>query len=64
MVNPSADYNWDFKTITTNVTLDIRFETQDSDKAAAFIEANKQREMKKIGKDELGFAVYSINLTK
>lgn len=64
MVNPSADYNWDFKTITTNVTLDIRFETQDSDKAATFIEANKQREMKKIGKDELGFAVYSINLTK
>lgn len=64
MVNPSADYNWDFKTITTNVTLDVRFETQDSDKAAAFIDANKQREMKKISKDELGFAVYSINLTK
>ncbi|EGT3628880.1 bifunctional 2',3'-cyclic-nucleotide 2'-phosphodiesterase/3'-nucleotidase [Morganella morganii] len=64
MVNPSADYNWDFKTITTNVTLDVRFETQDSDKAAAFIEANKQREMKKISKDELGFAVYNINLTK
>lgn len=64
MVNPSADYNWDFKTISTNVTLDVRFETQDSDKAAAFIEANKQREMKKISKDELGFAVYSINLTK
>ncbi|MGI2094432.1 bifunctional 2',3'-cyclic-nucleotide 2'-phosphodiesterase/3'-nucleotidase [Shewanella oncorhynchi] len=64
MVNPSADYNWDFKTITTDVTLDVRFQTQDSDKAAAFIEANKQREMKKIGKDELGFAVYSINLTK
>lgn len=64
MVNPSADYNWDFKTITTNVTLDIRFQTQDSDKAAAFIEANKQREMKKISKDELGFAVYSIDLTK
>lgn len=64
MVNPSADYNWDFKTITTDVTLDVRFQTQDSDKAAAFIEANKQREMKKIGKDELGFAVYGINLTK
>lgn len=64
MVNPSADYNWDFKTITTDVTLDVRFQTQDSDKAATFIEANKQREMKKISKDELGFAVYSINLTK
>lgn len=63
-VNPSADYNWDFKTINTNVTLDIRFQTQDSDKAATFIEANKQREMKKISKDELGFAVYSINLSQ
>ena len=63
MVNPSADYNWDFKTISTNVALDIRFQTQDSDKAAAFIEANKQREMTKISKDELGFAVYRINLS-
>ncbi|ASK69671.1 bifunctional 2',3'-cyclic-nucleotide 2'-phosphodiesterase/3'-nucleotidase [Shewanella bicestrii] len=64
MVNPSADYNWDFKTISTNVALDIRFQTQDSDKAAAFIEANKQREMTKISKDELGFAVYRINLSQ
>ncbi|MGR6502741.1 bifunctional 2',3'-cyclic-nucleotide 2'-phosphodiesterase/3'-nucleotidase [Shewanella sp. Koi 1] len=64
MVNPSADYNWDFKTISTNVALDIRFQTQDSDKAAIFIEANKQREMTKISKDELGFAVYRINLSQ
>ncbi|MEJ6522462.1 bifunctional 2',3'-cyclic-nucleotide 2'-phosphodiesterase/3'-nucleotidase [Shewanella bicestrii] len=64
MVNPSADYNWDFKTISTNVALDIRFQTQDSDKAAAFIVANKQREMTKISKDELGFAVYRINLSQ
>jgi len=64
MVNPSADYNWDFKTISTNVALDIRFQTQDSDKAATFIEANKQREMTKISKDELGFAVYRINLSQ
>ncbi|MDH1628498.1 bifunctional 2',3'-cyclic-nucleotide 2'-phosphodiesterase/3'-nucleotidase [Shewanella xiamenensis] len=64
MVNPSADYNWDFKTINTNVTLDIRFQTQDSDKAATFIEANKQREMTKLSKDELGFAVYRINLSQ
>lgn len=64
MVNPSADYNWDFKTINTNMTLDIRFQTQDSDKAATFIEANKQREMTKLSKDELGFAVYRINLSQ
>ena len=64
MVNPSADYNWDFKTINTAVTLDVRFETQDSDKAAAFINANMQRNMVKVATDELGFAVYKIDLTK
>lgn len=64
LVNPSADYNWDFKTITTNIVLDVRFETQDSDKAAAFIKDNQQREMKKITTDALGFAVYSIDLTQ
>lgn len=64
MVNPSADYNWDFKTISASVDLDIRFQTQDSDKAAAFIEQNHLRSMQKIATDELGFAVYRIDLTK
>jgi 2',3'-cyclic-nucleotide 2'-phosphodiesterase/3'-nucleotidase len=63
-VDPSADNNWGFKTITTNVTLDVRFETQNSDKAAQFIEMHKQREMVKTGLDSLGFAVYKIDLTK
>jgi 2',3'-cyclic-nucleotide 2'-phosphodiesterase/3'-nucleotidase len=64
MVNPTADYNWDFVTINSAVTLDVRFETQDSAKADAFIEQNKQRAMTKVGKDELGYAVYRIDLSK
>ncbi|WP_345880802.1 bifunctional 2',3'-cyclic-nucleotide 2'-phosphodiesterase/3'-nucleotidase [Shewanella algae] len=62
MVNPTADYNWDFKSIDTAVALDIRFATQDSDKAANFIQANQQRTMTKLNTDELGFAVYRIDL--
>ncbi|WP_335924674.1 bifunctional 2',3'-cyclic-nucleotide 2'-phosphodiesterase/3'-nucleotidase [Shewanella indica] len=62
MVNPTADYNWDFRNIDTNVALDIRFVTQDSDKAANFIQANQQRTMTKLSTDELGFAVYRIDL--
>ncbi|MGI2855458.1 bifunctional 2',3'-cyclic-nucleotide 2'-phosphodiesterase/3'-nucleotidase [Shewanella algae] len=62
MVNPTADYNWDFRNIDTAVALDIRFVTQDSDKAANFIQANQQRTMTKLSTDELGFAVYRIDL--
>ncbi|BCV49094.1 bifunctional 2',3'-cyclic-nucleotide 2'-phosphodiesterase/3'-nucleotidase [Shewanella algae] len=62
MVNPTADYNWDFKSIDTAVALDIRFATQDSDKAANFIQANQQRTMTKLSTDELSFAVYRIDL--
>lgn len=62
-VNPSADNNWDFLNIDTKVALDVRFETQDSAIAADFINTYKQREMTKVDQDELGFAVYRINLT-
>ncbi|QQX78464.1 bifunctional 2',3'-cyclic-nucleotide 2'-phosphodiesterase/3'-nucleotidase [Shewanella sp. KX20019] len=65
-VDPSADYNWDFKTITTSVKLDVRFETQDSELADTFVEENQQRVMVKLAKDDetvAGFAIYSIDLT-
>ncbi|MCG9729378.1 bifunctional 2',3'-cyclic-nucleotide 2'-phosphodiesterase/3'-nucleotidase [Shewanella sp. Isolate13] len=63
-VDPTADYNWDFKTIETNVKLDVRFETQDSELAAQFIEENQQRKMVKIENADAvaGFAIYSIDL--
>lgn len=63
-VDPSADNNWGFKTINTTTALDVRFETQNSEKAAGFIANNKQRDMVKVAVDELGFAVYKIDLTK
>ncbi len=62
-VNTAADHNWSFKTIDTATALDIRFETQDTDKAATFINETKQRAMTKVSVDELGFAVYQIDLT-
>ena len=62
-VDPSADNNWDFLAINTEVKLDIRFETQDSEVADKFIKTYAQRSLTKLGNDELGFAVYSIDLT-
>jgi 2',3'-cyclic-nucleotide 2'-phosphodiesterase/3'-nucleotidase len=63
-VNPSADNNWDFATISTTVALDVRFETQDSPLADAFVSKYQQRKMIKLNNvvDEFGFAVYSIDL--
>ena len=62
-VDPSADNNWDFLTIETNVALDVRFETQDSELADAFIKQNQQRKLQKLANDELTFALYQIDLT-
>ncbi|MDO6687027.1 MULTISPECIES: bifunctional 2',3'-cyclic-nucleotide 2'-phosphodiesterase/3'-nucleotidase [unclassified Agarivorans] len=64
-VDPTADYNWDFKTITATAALDVRFETQDSELADTFIANNQQRTMEKLtGVDAVaGFAIYRIDLT-
>lgn len=62
-VNPSADNNWDFLDIKSPVALDVRFETQDSALADRFIETYGQRPLTKVGKDDLGFAVYKIDLS-
>ncbi|MBV7317185.1 bifunctional 2',3'-cyclic-nucleotide 2'-phosphodiesterase/3'-nucleotidase [Shewanella sp. NIFS-20-20] len=61
VVDPTADYNWDFKDIEAS-GLDVRFETQDSQKAADFISATAQRKMTKVGTDAIGFAVYKVEL--
>ncbi|WP_026339321.1 bifunctional 2',3'-cyclic-nucleotide 2'-phosphodiesterase/3'-nucleotidase [Psychromonas ossibalaenae] len=62
-VTTEADHNWSFKTIDTDTALDVRFETQNTEKAAEFIEQFKQRNMEKVAVDELGFAIYKIDLT-
>ncbi|MCL1057996.1 bifunctional 2',3'-cyclic-nucleotide 2'-phosphodiesterase/3'-nucleotidase [Shewanella gelidimarina] len=64
-VDPSADYNWGFVTITPTTTLDVRFETQDSATADQFIIDNQQRKLEKQAEnDEFGFAIYKIDLTQ
>ncbi len=61
-VMPSADNNWSFAPIHSTHKLDIRFETSPSDKAAQFIADKGQYPMLKVATDEVGFAVYRIDL--
>ena len=63
-VNPRADKNWRFVPIKGNDKLDVRFETSPSEQAAQFIKENAQYPIKQVGTDEVGFAVYQIDLTK
>lgn len=61
-VKPSADNNWSFAPIKTDKALDIRFETSPSDVATQFIKDKGVAPMKRVGEDELGFAIYQIDL--
>lgn len=63
-VTPSADNNWSFAPIKSDNKLDVRFETSPSDKAAQFIKEKGQYPMKRVATDEVGFAIYQINLNK
>lgn len=63
-VVPSADDNWSFAPIDSEVALDIRFETSPSEKASQFIKANSVYPIKQVDNDEIGFAIYSIDLRK
>ncbi|MBY6196902.1 2',3'-cyclic-nucleotide 2'-phosphodiesterase [Vibrio hangzhouensis] len=63
-VTPSADNNWTFAPVTSETKLDIRFETSPSDKAAQFVKDKGQYPMSKVATDDVGFAVYSIDLQK
>ncbi|CAH1596676.1 2'3' cyclic nucleotide phosphodiesterase/3' nucleotidase [Vibrio owensii] len=63
-VTPSADNNWSFATIKSDNKLDVRFETSPSDKAAQFIKEKGQYPMKRVATDEVGFAIYQIDLNK
>ncbi|MFZ3431114.1 2',3'-cyclic-nucleotide 2'-phosphodiesterase [Vibrio harveyi] len=63
-VTPSADNNWSFTPIKSDNKLDVRFETSPSDKAAQFIKEKGQYPMKRVATDEVGFAIYQIDLNK
>ncbi|HFQ5336202.1 TPA: 2',3'-cyclic-nucleotide 2'-phosphodiesterase [Vibrio vulnificus] len=63
-VTPSADNNWTFAPIKSDKALDIRFETSPIDKAAQFIKEKGIYPMKQIATDDVGFAVYQLDLQK
>ncbi|SON50740.1 2',3'-cyclic-nucleotide 2'-phosphodiesterase [Vibrio tapetis] len=64
LVKPSADNNWSFAPIMSKKSLDIRFETSPSDKAAKFIEQKAQYPMERVATDDVGFGVYRLTLQK
>ncbi|RPH20800.1 bifunctional 2',3'-cyclic-nucleotide 2'-phosphodiesterase/3'-nucleotidase [Buttiauxella warmboldiae] len=63
-IHPAADNNWRLAPIHSNQPLDIRFETSPGDKAAAFIKEKGQYPMKNVGTDEIGFALYQLDLSQ
>ncbi|WP_202306551.1 bifunctional 2',3'-cyclic-nucleotide 2'-phosphodiesterase/3'-nucleotidase [Dryocola clanedunensis] len=63
-IHPAADNNWRLAPIHSKQPLDIRFETLPGQKAAAFIKEKAQYPMKNVGTDDIGFALYQIDLDK
>ncbi len=63
-INPKVDNNWRFTPIKADKPLDIRVETSPSETAKLYIQKHAQYPMTYIGNDELGFAIYKIDLTK
>ncbi|MCA7011085.1 bifunctional 2',3'-cyclic-nucleotide 2'-phosphodiesterase/3'-nucleotidase [Dickeya dadantii] len=63
-VTPSADNNWRLAKIVSDTPLDIRVETSPSPKAAAFIKERSQYPLTLVGNDDIGFAVYRLDLQK
>ena len=63
-IHPAADNNWRLAPIHSDTTLDIRFETSPSEKAAAFIKEKAQYPMHQVATDDIGFAIYQLDLSK
>ena len=63
-IHPAADNNWRLAPIHSDTKLDIRFETSPSEKAAAFIKEKAQYPMKQVATDDIGFAIYQVDLSK
>lgn len=63
-VKPQTDNNWKLAHIESSTPLDIRFETSPGEKAAKFIRAQGQYPLQQKGTDEIGFALYQVDLQK
>ncbi|CAM3441127.1 2':3'-cyclic-nucleotide 2'-phosphodiesterase [Xenorhabdus nematophila ATCC 19061] len=64
VVSTQAENNWSFLPIKTDKPLDVRFETSPSEKATKFIKQHAQYPVKYLKNDDIGFAIYQIDLTK
>ncbi|RUT66281.1 2',3'-cyclic-nucleotide 2'-phosphodiesterase [Morganella morganii] len=62
-VSARAEQNWRFVPVKTDKKLDIRFETSPGEKATQFIKENARYPMTRAGTDDVGFAVYQVDLT-
>jgi 2',3'-cyclic-nucleotide 2'-phosphodiesterase/3'-nucleotidase len=63
-IHPAADNNWRLAPIHSQQKLDIRFETSPGEKAAAFIKEKAQYPMRNVGNDDIGFALYHLDLSR
>jgi len=63
-IHPAADNNWRLAPIHSDTPLDIRFETSPGDNAAAFIRSHAQYPMQQVATDDIGFAIYKLDLQK
>lgn len=61
-IHPAADNNWKLAPVHSDTPLDIRFETSPGDKAATFIKNHAQYPMKQVAIDDIGFAIYQLDL--
>ena len=61
-VHPQADNNWQLAPIESSVPLDIRFETAPGEKATTFIRSHARYPMQPQGSDEIGFALWKVDL--
>lgn len=63
-VQPQADNNWQLAPIVSKTPLDIRFETAPGAKASQFIATHKRYPLEPKGTDDVGFAIYRVDLQK
>lgn len=61
---PQVINSWQIAPISSDKKLDIRMETSPSQNAAAYIKQAAHHPMELIEKDDIGFAIYKINLQK
>ena len=61
---PKVNNTWRIAPIVSETPLDVRIETSPAQRAADYIKQHAQHPMSRLEKDEIGFAVYRIDLQK